>query len=58
MAHSCPECDSQCYCNGDIDDCLLSDADTERDCTCCVGKDRDGYADDDYEDIDLYGGEE
>ena len=21
MAHSCPECGQQCYCNGDIDDC-------------------------------------
>lgn len=21
MAHSCPECGSQCYCNGDWDDC-------------------------------------
>jgi len=21
MAHTCPECGQQCYCNGDIDDC-------------------------------------
>ena len=21
MAHECPECGQQCYCNGDIDDC-------------------------------------
>ena len=25
MAHNCPECESICYCGGDIDDLLLND---------------------------------
>jgi len=38
MAHECPECGSICYCNGDIDDCLLPDRDVEAACMCCVCK--------------------
>lgn len=41
MAHSCPECGSACYCNGDIDDILIEDPVAERDCTCCLGRDDD-----------------
>ena len=32
MAHSCPDCDATCYCNGDIDDIILESAEYEREC--------------------------
>jgi len=35
MAHSCPDCSQACYCNGDIDDCLLDDDDAINACTHC-----------------------
>ena len=62
MAHSCPECGSQCYCNGDIDDILLEGTDEEEACTCCSGGDDEDdevdYDDQDCEDGIEYGGEE
>ena len=33
MAHECPECNQVCYCNGDIDDCLLN---LPHDQNCCI----------------------
>jgi hypothetical protein len=38
MAHECPQCGMTCYCNGDIDDCLLDDAEAEAECKCCLDK--------------------
>ena len=29
MAHSCPDCDQICHCNGDWDDCII-DVTTEQ----------------------------
>lgn len=47
--HSCPECGSACYCNGDIDDIDTGDEEAEDNCTCCA--EGDGFDDgDDYED--------
>jgi len=38
MAHECPDCGQQCYCNGDIDDCCNNfEADVMR-CTHCEGE--------------------
>jgi len=48
MAHTCPECGSQCYCNGDIDDLLLDNDEDVEACTCCV----DDYSDADDDDYD------
>jgi hypothetical protein len=45
MAHSCPECGQACYCNGDIDDCLLDDEAAVIACTCCP----DGCDDEDFD---------
>ena len=36
MAHECPTCGSCCYCNGDIDDCVLNFRKDQSACTCCV----------------------
>lgn len=49
MAHSCPDCGSVCYCNGDIDEILYEGADDVETCTCCEGLDEDD-ADDDWDD--------
>ena len=38
MAHSCPDCDSTCYCGGDIDDCLLDIREHVIACTHCDDK--------------------
>lgn len=45
MAHDCPECGQQCYCNGDIDDINMGECD---ECICCMNKEHDD--DDEYED--------
>jgi len=42
MAHECPVCGMQCYCNGDIDDCCFSFPEYVVNCTHCT--------DEDYED--------
>lgn len=49
MAHSCPECGQTCYCNGDIDDCVLDDEAAVIACDCCPDgcDDDDDYLDDD-----------
>lgn len=52
MSHQCPECYSVCYCNGDIDDCLLNlDADIAR-CRHCEDADWESILDEDYENGD------
>jgi len=33
MAHTCPECGQVCYCEGDIDDCVLDTDETAENCT-------------------------
>ena len=38
MAHECPECGQQCYCNGDIDDCCNNFEDDVKRCTHCEGR--------------------
>ena len=35
MAHSCPDCDQACYCNGDLDDLLLDDDEAVDACGHC-----------------------
>lgn len=50
MAHSCPICDQQCYCGGDIDDSCLDGTDAQTYCTHCDEEDDD---DDDFDDDDL-----
>lgn len=42
MAHSCPNCDSQCYCDGDIDDCLIDRDEDVESCTHCLGREDEG----------------
>jgi hypothetical protein len=32
MAHECPECGQTCYCNGDIDDCIIPSEESEMNC--------------------------
>lgn len=43
MAHDCPECGALCYCNGDIDDCVLN---IEADVNACQHCPIDGDQDD------------
>ena len=47
MAHECPECGCRCYCNGDIDDCLMPDKKAEMACICCDDYDEAEYDDED-----------
>ena len=35
MAHTCPDCGMQCYCNGDIDDCCFDSEEDVLACTHC-----------------------
>ena len=51
MAHTCPNCGSMCYCNGDIDDICLDMADDIMACTCCDEEDDDdwGYEEEDFQ---------
>ena len=51
MAHSCPDCDQTCYCNGDIDDILIEDEEDVRRCVCCPID--SGPEDSDYDEDDL-----
>ena len=57
MAHSCPECDQVCHCNGDIDDCILDGTSEQMNCThwqqCEQEMDERDYEDDEYEDDDF-----
>lgn len=46
MAHSCPDCDSACYCGGDIDDCPFENTEHEANCSHCGDRDEEL----DYED--------
>lgn len=48
MAHSCPDCNSACYCGGDIDDIFFEDSEEEMLCTHCC----DHEEDDDWDDFD------
>jgi hypothetical protein len=48
MAHPCCECGGECYCNGDIDDCIVSK--TPRSCKSCGCKDSNSFFDDMEED--------
>lgn len=45
MSHECPECYQVCYCNGDIDDCILNiDEDVNRCIHCPIdGEDEEYY---------------
>jgi hypothetical protein len=52
MAHSCPDCGSTCYCNGDIDDLLLDDDDDVNACTHYLQRECDGFERDEDEDED------
>ena len=36
MAHSCPECGDVCYCNGDMDDCILDGTPEQDECEHCT----------------------
>ncbi len=65
MAHSCPDCDQTCYCNGDIDDILIEDEKHVRRCVCCpidgdiddiLIEDEEEDADYDEDDLDEAGG--
>jgi hypothetical protein len=50
MAHPCFDCGGECYCNGDIDDCIVSK--TPGNCEGC-GCDQfmsEGREDDDHDD--------
>lgn len=49
MAHPCCFCGSECYCNGDIDDAIVSK--TPRKCESC-GCEDDNHDDYDYDDDD------
>ncbi len=53
MAHECCSCGGDCYCHGDIDDCIVSL--TPTDCRTC-GCNGSGRMDDglDYHDLDEY----
>lgn len=33
MAHTCPDCDEVCYCQGDTDDIVFGSGDDEAGCT-------------------------
>lgn len=46
MAHECPICYMNCYCNGDIDDICLDGTDEQTFCTHCNEDDEEG---DDWE---------
>ena len=46
MAHECPECGLRCHCNGDIDDLVFSDEDTDAKCDHWRKCRPDEYADD------------
>lgn len=41
MAHTCPDCQQTCYCNGDIDDIVMDTELSYMNCTCCLGVDAD-----------------
>lgn len=45
--HTCPECGSACYCNGDLDDIDVGDEEAEDNCTCCAEEDAGDYDEDD-----------
>lgn len=51
MAHPCIACGSECYCSGDIDDCIVSL--TPKKCEGCgCEEDREAAREEDYEDED------
>lgn len=52
MAHSCPECDSACYCQGDIDDLVFDDTTEARRCSHCPPEGEYSPADD-YDEDDI-----
>jgi len=56
MAHECPECGQVCYCNGDIDDCIIPSEESEMNCIHykkCTKEDPRYEDDDDFEyDVD------
>ena len=52
MAHTCPDCGCQCYCNGDLDDICLDTSESVNSCKhylqpeCSMGKENaDDYRD-------------
>lgn len=51
MAHPCIFCGCECYCNGDVDDVVVSK--TPINCEGC-GCDDDDYDEEDYEEDDIY----
>ncbi|WP_375445768.1 hypothetical protein [uncultured Fibrella sp.] len=52
MAHECFSCGGECYCNGDIDDCIVSLTPAKcESCGCEEGTD-DYSDDDDWDDDD------
>ncbi len=52
MAHNCPDCDQQCYCNGDIDDCCFNLEEDQLRCIHYLSNGCDAYEnDDDYEGV-------
>lgn len=50
MAHPCILCGSECYCSGDIDDCIISK--TPAKCESCGCEDDDSWREDDDESDD------
>jgi hypothetical protein len=47
--HSCPDCDSACYCGGDIDDVDCGDELAEENCAHCAGRDGDDCDEEDFD---------
>jgi hypothetical protein len=53
MAHPCCSCGSECYCNGDIDDVIVSKTPSNCEtCGCYVFWEGEGDFDDDFYDDD------
>lgn len=52
MAHPCCICGGECYCHGDIDDCIVSK--TPRNCESCGCSDDDWHEDQDEDEPEYY----
>ena len=51
MSHTCPDCGTLCFCNGDIDDCMFDFDEDVNACVhwkiCNIEQDYDDYDDSD-----------
>ena len=50
MSHECPDCYELCFCNGDIDDCMLNSDDAVNHCEHYKQCEKDFSEDWDFED--------